>query len=165
MKKIAIVSLCSLLFCGGLFCLHLVAQSVGRIDGALVFDEPLSTPTPLSDRNLEECSERELLELKVTAYQLIVANIAVHYEAGALKGGLALLCDSQADLAAAEIELYRHTGEQDKLRQALQAKVGARKEQLEAVIQSYEAERIGLSGLSKVKVQLIDALLEQKREK
>jgi hypothetical protein len=91
--------------------------------------------------------------------------VTAHYEAASQKGRYYRLQESKADLAAAEIELYRHTGEQDKLRIAWKSRIEALFARVEAVSAAYAAETLELGDVSEAEIQLIDALLEQKREK
>ena len=172
MKKRVIVVACALLFCGGLFCLHLVTQSKGGLwaYGALVFDEipdddTQTEPASLLERKLDECNERELLELKVASYRKIARSLAALSQVGHPSGSAVRLAESHADLAAATIELYRYTGEQEKLRIALQARVEALTDKLRAMYNAYEADMTTLDVVCKAETQLLDALLEQKREK
>ena len=160
MKKTAIFVIGALLFCGGFFCFHLTAQTAKIGDSFSQKDK-----SSLLQRKFEECSERELLELKVAAHQKIVANVAVHNVAGSPYGTATRLAESQANVAAAEIELYRHTGEQDKLRIALKTRIEHLTEKLRAEVRSYEAGATHIGTLYEVEIQLLDALLEQKREK
>ena len=154
MKKTVIFAISALLLCGGLFCLHLTAQTARN-----------SSSPEDKLRKLEECSERELLELKVVAHRRVVEMVTAHFEAASQKGRYYRLQESKADLAAAEIELYRHTGEQDKLRTAWKSRIEALFARVEAVSAAYAAETLELGDVSEAEIQLIDALLEQKREK
>jgi len=168
MKKTVIVTVCVLLFCLGLFCIHLTAQPnqhyPNGISGALVFDgldgsQATSLEmalTLLLDRKLEECSERELLELKVAVYRKLA-----HYT---ITGSSVIqLAEARANLAAAQIELYRHTGEQHKVLAAIQLRVEALTDKLRAVSLSHKSKTILPSILYETELQLLDALLEQKR--
>ena len=160
MKKRIILSVSILFFCIGLLCLHLAAQTEETENA------PLSeAPIPLVDRNLDKCSEQELLELKVDTYRKIIEFVVQAIESGAPGSDLMTLQDVQADLASAEIELYRCTGELEKLRVALQEKVDARKRKVMASSAHYEvgSRRITLKELCEAEVQLLDAVLEQKR--
>ena len=158
MKKIVTFTLCALLLCGGLLCLHLVAQT--RIE---------NTPVPakqgsLIDSKPEEWSERDLLERKVVAYRHIADQVARYHAAGSPAGNASRLAESHANLAAAEIELYRHTGEQVKLRVALESQIEALTDRLRAVTVAYEAATCNLADVSAAEIQLLNVLLERKRE-
>ena len=160
MKKTIIVIFGALFLCGGLFCLHLTAQTARNSFSP-------ADKNSLLHRKFEECSEQELLELKVAAHRKILESVIAHSEAGSPLGSYARLQGAQAGLAAAEIELYRHTGEQDKLRIALQARVDALTEKLRAVTSAYEAASgsAGPVDVCEAEIQLLDALLEQQRAK
>jgi hypothetical protein len=161
MKKTFIVIFGALLLCGGLFCLHLTAQTARNS-----FSPP-ADKNSLLHRKFEKCSEQELLELKVAAHRKILESVVALGEAGSPLGTYTRLLESQAGLIAAEIELYRHTGEQDKLRIALQARVDAMTEKLRSVTSTYEAASgsIRLVDVCEAELQLLDALLEQQRAK
>jgi len=153
MKKTVFVSVCVLLLCGGLLCLHLTAQP-----------ERTSNPSPvvsLLEMNFDEVSERQLLEMKVDAYQKIAHHATVAYSRGVVT--VMELAELQANLAAAEIELYRHTGEQDKLSAALQARVNAFTDRLREVNRGFNMGVIPSVELLGAEIELLDALLEQKR--
>jgi hypothetical protein len=172
MKKTLFLTLFALLFCGGLFCLYLSAQQIDFFrgsSGALVFDDlptiPAQTPpASLLDRNLEECNERELLELKVATHRKLAHSVAAHAEYGAPAGSAFRLAESHAGLAAAEIELYRHTGDQTKLRIALKSRIEALTDKCRALAHAQETGRVSVSVLYESESQLLDALLEQRRE-
>jgi len=158
MKKIAFLMSVLLLY-GGLFCIHLVAQSERR------GNVPASAETTsLIVPNIAERSERELLERKVEARRTIVELVTLHSEMGSPRGRAFQLMGARAGLAAAEIELYRHTGEQEKLLAAHQAKVEAMTHKVQSARNAYESDAITLEELLESEIQLLDALLEQKRE-
>jgi hypothetical protein len=159
MKKIVMFAVCALLFCGGLFCLHLVAQT-GKAENAAAPAKPASL---LLDPKIEEHNERELLELKVAVYRKFADDVALHNKNGSPAGTTIRLAESHADLAAAEIELYRHTGEQGKLRIALKAQVEALTDKLRAITLYNEAGVVKLGEVCEAEIQLLNALLEQKR--
>ena len=168
MKKRIIAIACTLLLIGGgLICWHLVAQRFEPPHwGALIFDDIDTSKmesVSLLDRKLDECSERELLEMKVASCRSIAQAVAVHGQMGNRAGSAHRLAESHANLAAAMIELYRHTGEQEKLRVVLQARVEALTEKLRAVSNAYDADRVTLDTLHEAEIQLLDAVLEQKR--
>jgi len=158
MKRTVIFIVGVLLFCGWHFYLHLIAQT-GEAENSVAPVKPVS----LLDPKIEECSERELLELKVAAYRKLADYAADAAVIGAPAGRVAQLADAHADLAAAEIELYRHTGDQNKLRIALKARVEALSDKLRGVTLGYEVESLPASAVREAEVQLLDALLEQKR--
>lgn len=133
--------------------MHLAAQSA-----------KVESDVSLLDRKLDECTERELLELKVAARRKIADWVAKLYEVGSPTGGVVRLADSHAQLAAAEIELYRYTGERGKLRIALQSRVEALTDKLRALTNAYDATAIQVNVLCEAEIELLDALLEQKRE-
>jgi hypothetical protein len=170
MKKTIIITACILFFCAGLFRLHLTAQwSENPHLGSMVFDvldsddPPQAALTSLLDRKLEECSERELLELKVTTYRKLANYVATASKVGSPAGSAIRLAEAHTDLAAAQIELYRCTGEQNKLLAAHQARVEALTDKLRAVSQANDAGAIKSNVLYEAEVQLLDAILEQKR--
>ena len=157
MKKTALFAVCVLLLCGGLFCLHLTAQP-----------ERTSTSeklTSLLDLKIEDTSERELLELKVASCQQLVKFVLAARDGGLREGSTTRSCEANAYLAATEMELYRHTGERDKFLAAMEAKVQAQYEKLRAVTAMIEMadRRARQPELSEAQIQLLDALLEQKR--
>jgi len=154
MKKTVFLSVCVLLLCGGLFCLHLTAQPERAGNAPAV---------SLLEMNFDEVSERQLLEMKVDAYQKLLDWVNVAYLEGVT--GMMELADAQAKLAAAQIELYRHTGEQDKLFAALQERVDALSKKLQsATVVLLETSRRGMfSTVVETEIELLDALLEQKR--
>ena len=158
MKKIAIFIISVLFLCGGLFGLHLTAQPVRNASSTEEKDS-------LLHRKLDECSEQELLELKVASHRKRVESITAFSDAGSPQGSAVRLTESQADLAAAEIELYRHTGEQDKLRTAWKARIEALTARVKAVTVAYQFGVTTLIEVSEAEIQLLDALLEQKRER
>jgi hypothetical protein len=163
MKNTTFFAVCVLLLLGGLFCLHLAAQSGGPggpgYPGAIVFDTPLS----LLDPKVSELSERELLEMKVDRCRRIVIIVKAHAAAGNPAGRPHLLAEAQANLADAEIELYRYTNEQDKLLVALDAKVKALTDKVRAVVNSHNNGTVTMATVCEAEVQLLDALLERKR--
>jgi len=156
MKKSAIFIVSVLLLCGGLFCLHLTAQPQNASS---------SEPTPLLERKLDECSERELLELKVASRQKIRDNVILHSQVGSPRGKASRMAEVLADLAAAEIELYRHTGEQDKLLATHKARVEALTDKIRWLTISYQTESTTLEDIGEAEIQLLDALLEWNRDK
>ena len=159
MNKTTILAVCFLFLFGGLLGLHLVAQPGGA--GSRAADD---TPAfSLLDPNAADRSERELLERKVVARQRIVAQVEVYGEVGDPRGRVTILAEAHADLAAAEIELYRYTGEQDKLLAALKRRVEHLTEKLRAVVAAHELNRATSEAIHEAESQLIDALLEQKR--
>jgi len=151
MKKTIMCAVCVSLLCGGLFCLHLTAQS------------ERTAPIPLLDPKIEEQSERGLLELKVASHRELARYVDAHIAVGSSAGTSIRLAEVHAGLYAAESELYRYTGEQDKLLVALQARVDALRDKLRAVVAALEAERVTLDVLIVTEIQLLDALLEQRR--
>jgi len=151
MKKTIICAVCILCLCGGLFCVHLVAQP----------EKP--APVSLLDPKISDQSERELLELKVVSHRKLVDNIAAYAQAGDPRGRASQLTEVHAGLYTAEIELYRHTGERDKLLAAMQSKVDVLREKLRAVMVGYELNTVPLDVVGTTEIQLLDALLEQKR--
>ena len=162
MKKIAISGVCVLLFCGGLFCIHLTAQS-GRLGNASSSAEPIS----LLDPKITELGERELLERKVASHRQLAEVATMRFEQGSPRGGAIQLAEAHAGLAAAEIELYRRTGEQEKLLAAHKTRVEALTKKLRAVMFLYKEATSPtgtLDALCEAEIQLLDALLEQKRE-
>ena len=156
MKKTTLFALCVPLLLGGLFCLHLVAQS-----------ETTTSRTGVSlsllDPKVGELSERELLEMKVDRCRKIVEYTENMQLSGAPAGGAIPLAEAQAHLAAAKIELYRFTGEQDKLRTALDVKVKALSDRVRAIVRAYENGVATSAALYEAESQLLDALLECKR--
>jgi hypothetical protein len=96
-------------------------------------------------------------------YKKIVDSVTIAYNAGQPAGSATRMAEAQANLAAAEIELYRHTGEQDKLHTALQARVEFLTVKLRAVVLAHEAGTTLLGNVGEAEIQLLDALLEQKR--
>ena len=155
MKKITFIALCVLLLCGGLFCFHLTAQTERTVS---------AKPVSLLEQKIEDISEWELLELKVATYQKIVDVVDAHARAGSPRGSSVQIAEAHANLAAAQIELYRHTGEQDKLLAAHQARVKALTEKLRAVTNAHEHTTMTSKEFHEAEIQLLDALLEQKRE-
>ena len=152
MKKTVFLSVCVLLLCGGLFCLHAQPERAGDI------------PTvSLLEMNFDEVSERQLLEMKVDAYQKLLDLVVLKFESGF--GGATHLAEARANLAAAQIELYRYTGEQDKLFAALQARVDAMRTKLYATRVAHDHVSKGFTSkvLHEAEIELLDALLEQKR--
>jgi len=156
MKKTTSFALCVLLLFGGLFCLHLTAQQ-----GTLRFFAP--TSTALLDLKIEETSERELLELKVAAHRRLVDAATAAFNAQSPSGTAIRMAETHANLAAALAELYRHTGEQDKLMAALKEKVEALTDKLRAVAMMQDIASLPQSVVSEAEVQLLDAMLELKR--
>jgi hypothetical protein len=163
MKKGIILTAYILLFSGGLFCLHMTAQLGVGVRGALASDELSITPVSLLDQQLDEYSERELLEMRVA-----IAQKSYSYTARLAEEGIASLeelIEAKVDLADVEIEFYLHIGDQEALRTALQAKVDCRKQQLLRTNAHNEAGSMrGTSEeLRRAEMQLLDAVLEQKR--
>jgi Skp family chaperone for outer membrane proteins len=158
MKKHLIITASILLFCGGLFALHLAAQSVKTAP-------PTEEKIPLFDPRVEQCSERELLELKVKSYEKMLEQIENHAKAGTPLGRSQHLADARANLADAEAELYRHIGDTVKLQAALKAKVEAYREKLRAENNAFESGATRMDSVCTAEIQLLDALLEQKRIK
>ena len=159
MKKITYFAMCVLLLFVGLLGLHLAAQS-GGTESRATENAPVFS---LLDPDVAEPSEKELLEQKIAVRRRIVMQVDVHAQAGSLHGSVSLLAEAYANLAAAEIELYRFTGEQDKLLDALKARVEHLAKKREATINAYENARGTLAEICEAELQLIDALLEQKR--
>ena len=159
MKKIACFAVCISFLFGGLLGLHLAAQPGGA--GSMATEN--APDFSLLDPNVAERSERELLERKIVVHRNIVALADGYAQVGNRRGNAMVLAGARADLAAAEIELYRYTGEQDKLLVALQARVEHLTEKLRATTAAYTAEAATLGTVSEVELQLLDALLEQKR--
>ena len=159
MNKITIIAVCVCFLFGGLLGLHLAAQPGGT--------ERRATENPsafsLLDPNVSERSEKELLEQKVIARQRIVAQIEAHVQAGSPRGSAIRLTEVHANLATAEIELYRYTGEQDKLLAALKARVEHLTDKLRATIGAFEHSVVEKETVHEAELQLLDALLEQKR--
>ncbi len=85
------------------------------------------------------------------------------HRSGSPAGTVVRQAEVRAELAAAEIELYRHTGERDKLTAALESRVEARKNKLQAVTAGYEVGTASRGELCDAENQLLDAMLEQKR--
>jgi len=159
MKKITYFTVCVLLLFGGLLGLHLAAQLGGTESRATENAHVFS----LLDQDVTERSEKELLEQKIVVHRRIVMQVDAHAQAGSPQGSVMLLAEAHANLAAAEIELYRYSGEQDKLLAALQASVEHLTEKLRATYAAYEATRATLAVVHEAELQLLDALLEQKR--
>jgi outer membrane protein TolC len=157
MNKTTILAACIVLLFGGLLGLHLAAQPGGTGSRATENASNFS----LLDPNVSERSERELLERKVIVHRRIVMRVESHVQAG--QGNAMRLAEARADLAAAEIELYRYTGEQDKLLVALKARVEHLTEKLRAATNAFDANVSSLDEFHAVELQLLDALLEQKR--
>ena len=154
MKKTVFLSVFVLLLCGGLLCLHLTAQPERASNAPPVVS--------LLEMNFDEVSERQLLEMKVDTYQKLLDLAVWGFELGLLPH----LTEARANLAAAQIELYRYTGEQDNLFAALQARVDALRLKLRATMVAYEHVPPGaltLPTLHEAEIELLDALLEQKR--
>ena len=160
MKKTALCAMCVLLLCGGLLCVHLTAQS-GGIEN--IFSAAVSSS--LLDMKTEELTERELLELKVANRRQLADNVAHLATLGAPVGTASRLAEVHADLAAAEIELYRYTGEQEKLFTALKTRVDALTDKLRAETFAHKLGARGEDAIPTAEIQLLDALLEQKRER
>ena len=158
-NKLAIFAACALFLCGG-FCLYLTAQTE-RTENASASNESAS----LLDRKLEECNERELLEMKVEYRQQMLNIVTNRHNAGSREGRGTRLAEARADLAAAEIQLYRHTGEQDKLLATHKARIAALTDKLQTLTNAYESAAVSLEDLFEAQIQLLDALLEQNREK
>jgi len=155
-KKTALFAACILLLFGGLFCLHLTAQP-----GSLIGSP--AQPVSLVDLNIEETSERELLELKVAVHRNLVSLTTAAYKADLPSADITALAESHAHLAAAEAELYRYTGEQDKLRAALKEKAEALTDKLRGATLMFEAGALTRAVLGEAELQLLDALLELKQ--
>ena len=158
MKKTLFFAANLLLFGVGLLCFHLTAQSVGENRG-----RENAAPVSILDQKVENSSERELLELKIASHRKLADSISALSRAGAPAGNAYRLADAHANYASAEIELYQHTGEREKLRTALKAKVEALSDKLRAVLFAYEAATVSLDVVCATEIQLLDALLEQKR--
>ena len=159
MKKIAFFAVCISFLFGGLLGLHLAAQPGGAGSWATENAPNFS----LLDPNVAERSEKELLERKIVAHWNIVDLAGMYAQVGDRRGNAMVLAGARADLAAAEIELYRYTGEQDKLLVALQARVEHLTEKLRAAAAANAVDAATLGTVSEVELQLLDALLEQKR--
>jgi len=167
MRKTMFFSMCVPLLLVGLFCVHLVAQPDGQPlklsepgePGAIVFDVPLSVLDP----KVGELSERELLEMKVNRYRRIVEYVENAARVGGPRGAAILLAEARANLASVEIELYHHTGEQDKLHAALEAKVKALTDKVRAALNAHENGTVSSDVRFETEAQLLDALLERKR--
>jgi len=170
MNKTTILAVCILFLFGGLLGLHLAAQPGGtesrgtesRATGNAPDDAPAFS---LLDPNVAERSERELLERKVVVHRNIVAQIDGLVQAGSRHGTANRLAGARADLAAAEIELYHHTDEQEKLLAAHQARVEHLKEKLRVTVQGFEIAAVSLDAVFEAELKLLDALLEQKRDR
>jgi len=158
MRKTALLALCVLLLCGGLFCLHLTAQP-GNLNAAL------EKEYSLIDLKIDETSERELLELKVASRQKIADSITVEYKAAAPRGALNRMMQAHANLAAAKVELYQHTGEREKLFIALEEKVSALTDNLRNAIIQHSMGVTTQDAVLEAEIQLLDAMLELKRER
>lgn len=159
MKNTTILAVCFCLLLGGLLGLHLVAQPGGTGSRATESAPAFSLLAP----NVSERSEKELLEQKVVAHQGIVAQIEAHAQMGTPRGTAIRLAEVHANLATAEIELYRYTGEQDKLLAALKARVEHLTDKLRATTNAFENSTTDMESVHEAKLQLLDALLEQKR--
>ena len=159
MKKIACFAVCALFLFGGLLGLHLAAQS-GGTENRATENAPVFS---LLDSDVAECSEKELLERKIAVRRRIIIQADAHAQIGSFQGNAMTRAEAYADLAAAEIELYRYTGEQDKLLAALKARIEHLTEKLRATHNAFEATRVTLAAVHEAELQLLDALLEQKR--
>jgi len=160
MKKIVCFAVCISFLFGGLLGLHLAAQPGGA--GSRTAEN--APDFSLFDPNVAERSEKELLERKVVAHWNIVMQANAFAEVGDPRRGNAMaLAEAHAGLAAAKIELYRYTGEQDKLLVALKTRVEHLTEKLRAAVAAYELATVPLEVILEVELQLLDALLEQKR--
>ena len=161
MRKTIITIVCVVcvsLFCGGWICFRLTAQSYVQSEKTNAGANASLLDTTFADR-----SERELLELRVEAYQNIFRTVKSHFEAGSSRGRVPLLCQARADVASAKIELYRHTGERDKLHVALKEKIEALTEKHQSLVHAYNTDTVLSTDLYEAEIQLLDALLEQKR--
>ena len=158
MNKTTLLVACILFLCGGLLALHLAAQPGSG--SMIVNNAPTSSAL---DPNVMERSEKELLEQKIVVHQRIVLQLQTYADAGDRRGNAARLAEARANLAAAEIELYRHTGEQDKLHAALKTRVAHLNENLRATIVAFNMNATTMEVVSEAELQLLDALLEQKR--
>jgi hypothetical protein len=156
MKKTTFFAVCILLLFGGLLCLHLVAQSDKAKENAAV---------SLLEPKIKELGERELLEMKVARYRKLADIADLQWQTESRNGTVAQQADAYAQLAAAEIELYRFTGDRDKLIAALDAKVEALTRKVEYVTVVHEVAKATPAGIVyEAEIQLLDALLELKRE-
>jgi hypothetical protein len=155
MKKVIVFAVCVPFLLGGLFCLHLAAQP-GIVTSKV-------KNVSLLDPKIGEWSERELLEMKVDRYRQIAEHVKQMCEVGLPAGTASALAEAYAHLANAEVELYRHTGEQKKLLAALDAKVDALTDKVRAVTATLEMAVAHPMTLSQAEIQLLDALLERKR--
>ena len=168
MKKTALIATCIPLLCGGLFCLHLTAQP-GSLPRSLngFTDKTIS----LIDLKIEETSERELLELKVASRKKFADSVTIAFDANIPSGTLNKMMQAHADLAAAKAELYRHTGEREKLLIALEEKVSALTDKLQGVILQHNVGAVSPNVTvvssdvtTEAEIQLLEAMLELKRE-
>ena len=155
MKNTMFLSVFALLLCGGLFCLHLTAQPE-RAGNA-------SPVVSLLEMNFDEVSERQLLEMKVDAYQKLLDQAISDFEFNIPSGTATRLTEARANLAVAEIELRRYTGERDKLFAAQQARVHALIDKLSHVNSGIDLGVFPSAKLWETEIELLDALLEQKR--
>ncbi|MCL2711522.1 MAG: hypothetical protein FWE95_11640 [Planctomycetaceae bacterium] len=158
MNKTTLLVACILFLCGGLLVLHLAAQPGSG--SMIVNNAPTSSAL---DPNVMERSEKELLEQKIVVHQRIVLQLQTYADAGDRRGNAARLAEARANLAAAEIELYRHTGEQDKFLSAQNARIEHLTTKLRAATVAYGMDVASLGEVSEAELQLLDALLEQKR--
>jgi hypothetical protein len=153
MKRTTIIAVCTMLLFGGLLCLHLAAQPVKVKDVSI----------PLLDPKIKDSGERELLEMKVESYRKIAEYVDAQAALGTPRGRASFLAEAYANLAAAEIELYRFTGDRDKLLVAMDAKVEALTNKLRGAKAAYEYATTTQKELCEAEIQLLDALLERKR--
>ena len=159
MKKTACFAVCISFLFGGLLGLHLAAQP-GSAGSRATENAP---DFSLLDPNVAERSEKELLERKVAARKGILNGVDRLAQVGSPRGNATALAEAHAGLATAEIELYRYTGEQDKLLASLKARVEHLTKKLRAVALAFEAATVSLEVVHEAELQLLDALLEQKR--
>jgi len=155
MKKSTFLAVCGVILIGGLICLHLAAQPDTVMKHA---------PASPLDQKIKDYNERELLEMKVECYR----NIAKYTDDSAavgdpLRGKSSDVAEAYANLATAEIELYRFTGDRDKLLAAMDAKIEALTNKLRAVKNAYDLGTCTSTNLREAEIQLIDALLERKQ--
>lgn len=101
--------------------------------------------------------------MKVASIRTLADSIDAARQGGFPEGSALRHADVHAELAATEIELYRYTGEREKLLAALDAKVEALTNKLHSVNAGRQAGTIKLEILCETETQLLDALLERKR--
>ena len=163
MKRTTFLAMCAMLLLGLLlgrmFCFHLAAQSAVWSDEAK--EDALIA---LLEPKIKECSEQELLEMKIKIYRKIVEGVEQAARAGIPSGRAELQAEAYAQLASAEIELYRVTGDRDKLLAAMDAKIEALTEKHRAAKMLCEiGQPASYNELLLTDIQLLDALLERKR--